>query len=331
MAIEGHPYNYAQTIMPMTSRVRIRDRGLAPHLALIAVQLMFGTWPLIGKVALRSISSSGLVALRVVGAAIVFVLLQGKLGKIRKLPAKDLALLILCSMLGIAINQLLFVKGLSLTTAINSVLLGTTIPVFTLMVSIVLGHDRISLRRIIGILLALSGVVYLVDPWRAQFSPQMTTGNMLIVICAFSYAAYIAISKSLFKRYGALNVITWMFAIACLVTAPIGGYALSNDSLSEAGIWVWITVVYIVLVPTVAAYYLNAWALTRATPTTVAVYIYLQPLIAFGLAPLFLGEKLNRRTLIACLLIFAGVALVTRRARSRAAKDVIERPDALAH
>ena len=317
--------------MPKTSKVQIRDHGIAPHRALIAVQLIFGTWPIVGKVALRGMSSSGLVAFRVVGAAMVFVLLRGKLGELRKLPVKDLALLTLCSMLGITINQLLFVKGLSLTTVINSVLLGTTIPVFTLIVSIALGYDRISLRRVMGILLAAGGVLYLVDPWRAEFSPQTTMGNLLIVICAFSYAAYIAISKNLFKRYGALNVITWMFAIGSLVTAPIGGYALSNDSLSTAGVWVWLAVVYIILVPTVAAYYLNAWALTRVTPSTVATYIYLQPLIAFGLAPLLLGEKLSSRTLIACVLIFVGVGIVIRRGRSRAAKEVIERPDALAH
>lgn len=315
----------------MSSKVNIKNSGFAPHLALIAVQLIFGTWPIVGKVALRSISSSGLVAFRVVGAAIVFLLLQGKLGQLRKLPLKDLALLTLCSMLGIAVNQLLFVKGLSLTTVINSVLLGTTIPVFTLAVSIALGYDRISLRRIIGILLAASGVVYLIDPWRAEFSPQTTTGNLFIVLCAFFYAAYIAISKDLFKRYGALNVITWMFAIGCLVTAPIGGYALSKDSLTTVGIWAWMAVIYIILVPTVAAYYLNAWALTRVSPSTVATYIYLQPLVAFGLAPLLLGEKLSSRILIACVLIFAGVGIVVRRARSRAAKDVIERPDALAH
>lgn len=315
----------------MTSKVRIKDRGIAPHLVLIAVQLMFGTWPIVGKVALRAISSSGLVALRVVGAAIVFSLLQRKLGELRKLPGRDLALLTLCSMLGVVVNQLLFVKGLSLTTVVNAVLLGTTIPVFTLVVSIAFGYDRISLRRITGILLAAGGVVYLVGPLGAQFSAQTTTGNLLIVINSFCYGAYIAISKDLFKRYGALNVITWMFAIGCLVTVPIGGYALSNDPLGTAGTWVWVAVIYIILVPTVVAYYLNAWALTRVTPTTVATYIYLQPLIAFGLAPLVLGEKLSSRTLIACILIFAGVGVVIRRARSRAAKDVIERPDALAH
>jgi drug/metabolite transporter (DMT)-like permease len=84
-------------------------------------------------------------------------------------------------------------------------------------------------------------------------------------------------------------------------------------------------------VPTVAAYYLNAWALTKVAPSTVATYIYLQPLIAFALASLILGERWNVRTIVASALIFAGVAVVTRRGRSRAAKEVTERPDALAH
>ena len=319
------------TSMDLASKVPIKERGVAPHLALIAVQLMFGTWPIVGKVALRSMSSSGLVAFRVVGAAIVFVALRGKLRQLPKLPLSDLGLLALCSMLGVVVNQLLFVKGLSLTTVINATLLGTTIPVFTLIVSILLGHDRLSLRRTVGILLAAAGVIYLVDPGRAQFSAQTTSGNLLIVTNSFCYGAYLAISKTLFKKYGALNVITWMFAIGSVVTLPIGGYALSKDPLATAGVWIWVAVIYIVLVPTVVSYYLNAWALTRVTPTIVATYIYLQPLIAFGLAPLLLGEKLSPRIFVACALIFAGVGVVLRRARSRAAQDVIERPDALAH
>jgi len=90
-------------------------------------------------------------------------------------------------------------------------------------------------------------------------------------------------------------------------------------------------IAYVVLVPTVGAYYLNAWALMRVSPSTVATYIYLQPLIAFGLAPLVLGEKANARTLVACVLIFAGVGVVTKRGRSQAVKEVAEHPDALAH
>ncbi|MDQ6652022.1 MAG: DMT family transporter [Acidobacteriota bacterium] len=308
-----------------------KERDVAPHLALVIVQVMFGTWPIIGKIALRSMSSASLVGFRICGAAIIFLLLQRKLGELRQLPKRVLAWLIVSSLLGVVLNQLLFVKGLSLTTVINATLLTTTIPVFTLAVSIVLGHDRASIRHFVGIGLAAAGVIYLVDPLRASFSAQTTLGNTLIVANSLSYGAYIAVSRDLFKRYGALNMITWIFLVGAVVMLPIAGFAWTLDELQSVSLAVWLSVIYIVLVPTVGAYYLNAWALMRVPPSIVAVYIYLQPLLAFGLAPLVLGESWNARTLVACLLIFAGVAAVTIRGGSRAVEEVSKHPDALAH
>ncbi len=315
----------------MSSNSSFRDRDITPHLALVAVQIMFGTWPIFGKIALRSMSSASLVGFRICGAALIFTLLQRKLGELRQLPKRILAWLILSSLLGVVANQLLFVKGLSLTTAINATLLTTTIPVFTLAVSIALGHDSASVRHVLGIALAAAGVIYLVDPWRANFSAQTTHGNILIIVNSFSFGAYIAVSRDLFRRYGALNVITWIFLIGALITLPIAGYAWSTDELQTVPAGVWLAVFYIVLVPTVGAYYLNSWAVTRVAPSIVAIYTYLQPVLAFGLAPLVLGESLNSRTLVACGLIFAGVAVVTIHGRSRAVEEVSEHPDALAH
>jgi len=156
-------------------------------------------------------------------------------------------------------------------------------------------------------------------------------GNLLIVTNSLLYAAYIAISKDIFKRYGALNVITWIFAIAAIVTLPISAYSLSQTGLHNVTAEVWLAIAYIIIVPTVIAYYLNAWALTRVLPSTVATYIYLQPLIAFGLAPFLLGERFNSRVIIASVLIFAGVGVVVKRRRSQASQEVTKRPDALAH
>jgi len=314
----------------MTSN-SLKDRTVAPHVALVLVQIMFGTWPIFGKLVLRSMSSTSLVGIRILGAAAVLTLLQPKLGQLRQLPKRVLAWLVLSSLLGVVLNQLLFVKGLSLTTAINATLLTTTIPVITLGVSIALGYDLPSVRHFLGIALAAAGVIYLVDPWRADFTAQTTLGNVLILCSSLSYGTYIAVSRDLFRRYGALNVITWIFVVGAIVSLPISAYAWSSESLGTISASVWLIVPYIVLVPTVGAYYLNSWAITRVPPSVVAIYIYLQPLLAFGLAPLVLGETWNSRTLVACALIFAGVAVVTIRSRSRAVEEVSEHPDAMAH
>ena len=313
------------------TRVKNSSDGIGPHLALIAVQILFGTWPIFGKVVLRSMSPSSLVALRLTGAALAFTLLQRKITPLIRMPVRDILLLALCSMLGVVGNQFLYVKGLSLTTAINSTLLSTTIPVFTLFVSILFGHDRLSLRRLIGIALAAGGVAYLVNPAHADLSPQTTAGNILLVSNSLLYGIYIVISKTLFQRYGALNVITWIFLVGSLVTVPVGIYSLQKENLGALTAGVWVLIVFIIIFPTVAAYYLNAWALTKVPPSTVAIYIYLQPLIAFGFAPLLLGEEFSLRTIIAAIMIFAGVAVVTKRGRSRAIQEISEHPDALAH
>jgi drug/metabolite transporter (DMT)-like permease len=229
------------------------------------------------------------------------------------IETSDWPLLIGSSFLGLILNQLLSTKGLSLTTAINATLLGTTIPVSTLLVGVMLGTDRATLRRLVGIALAAAGVFYLIGPGRAQFSSATRIGDLLIVSNSFCYGAYIAVSKNLMRRYNALTVITWIFVVGCVVTVPAGAISLAHVPLASISWRAWLAILYVVLLPTAGAYYLGGWALARVPPSTVAVYTYLQPLIAFAVAPLVLGESLSLHAVIASLLIFAGVLVVTRR------------------
>jgi drug/metabolite transporter (DMT)-like permease len=302
--------------------------GAGPHVALVAVQLIFGTWPILGKLALRVLPSTGLVAVRVTGAALAFLMLLRLRGRLT-LPCRgDLARLALYSLLGVVLNQFLYVKGLVLSTVVNATLLTTSIPIFTLLVGAALGYERLTRRAVFGTVVAASGVVLLVDPFRASLSNGMLLGNLLLLSNMIAYGAYIAVSRDVFRRYGALTAMTWVFALGSLVALPVGGYYLAQVNPQTIGWEVWLAVAYIVIVPTVGAYYLNAWALERVTPSTVAVYIYLQPLIAFALAPLFLGaaEQWGARHALAAALIFVGVAVVTMRRRAGAAGKVPTSP-----
>ena len=300
----------------------------APHLALIAVQILFATWPIVGKIALRTVPSVALVGFRVAGASLTLLVLARLNGSLQKIKRTDWGLLITSSLLGLVMNQLLFTKGLSLTTAINATLLSTTIPVFTLLVGVMLGTDRATLRRLLGIALAAGGVLYLIGPGRAQFSASTRAGDLLIVSNSLCYGAYIAVSKNLMKRYNALTVITWIFIVGCMVNVPLGAISLAHISLASISWRVWLAVLYIIVFPTAGAYYLSGWALARVPPSTVAVYVYLQPLFAFAVAPIILGESLSLQTVIASLLIFAGVLVVTRRRPRPAIPDTVENLDA---
>jgi len=304
------------------------NSAAGPHLALIAVQILFATWPIVGKIALRAVPAIALVGFRVAGAALTFLILARISGSLQTIKRADWSLLIVSSILGLILNQWLFVKGLSLTTAINSTLLSTTIPVSTLLVGVALGTDRVTWQRVLGIVLAAFGVLYLIGLGRAQFSSATRAGDLLVVSNSVCYGAYIAVSKDLVRRYNALTVITWIFVVGCVATIPVGIFSMAPIPFRSVPWVVWLAIIYVILLPTAGAYYLNAWALARVSPSTVAVYIYLQPLFAFALAPWILGESLSWRAVIASLLIFAGVVVVTRR-REKPAAELSDRLEAL--
>ena len=288
--------------------------SLAPHFALIAVQLMFGSAPILGKFALEAFPSFAIVGFRVAGGAAAFLLLQ-KLsnGSLRLDRKKHYLYFALFAVFGIVLNQLLFFTGLSMTTATNTSLLAVLIPVFAIVVSTFVGNDVLTPKKIGGIILAAFGVIYLIDPRKASFSSTTTIGDILVILNSLSYAVYLAISKKLISHYGSLKSIAWLFLFGAIVNVPIGFISLQTIDLQAVGTKAWLALAAVVIFPTILAYYWNTWALARVPPSVVAVYIYLQPLIGTFLAITILGEAWNPRIFIAMALIFTGVFFVTRK------------------
>lgn len=289
--------------------------SFAPHVALIVVQVFFGSSAILGKIALVAFPPLAIVGFRVAGAAFAFYFLQRFRGTLRLDKKKHYLYFAIFACFGVIFNQLLFFKGLSLTTATNTSLLAVMIPVFVILVSVVIGNEKLTLLKVIGTILAGGGVVYLIDPANASFSSATTQGDILIILNSLSYAIYVAVSKKLITHYGALKSIAWLFLFASIINVPVGLYSLQTVNLSEVSSTSWMALAAVVLFPTILAYYWNAWALARVEPSIVAVYIYLQPLIGTVLAISILGENWKPRIFAAMALIFAGVFLVTRKRR----------------
>ncbi len=290
-----------------------KNSNLSPHIALLAVQLMFGCAPVLGKAALLTFPSYTIVGFRVGGAALAFYFLQRFRGDLKLDKKIHYLYFAIFSFFGVIFNQLLFFKGLSLTTATNTSLLAVMIPVFAFAVSALIGNDKLTWRKIMGIIIAACGVIYLINPLKASFSSETTQGDFMIILNSLSYAIYVATSKKLISHYGALKSITWIFIFAFFINVPIGLYFLQSVNLSEVTISAWLAVGAIVLFPTILAYYWNTWALARVEPSIVAVYIYLQPLIGTLLAIFVLGEEWKPRIFLAMAMIFTGVYFVTRK------------------
>jgi drug/metabolite transporter (DMT)-like permease len=281
------------------------------HAALIAVQVMFASLAIAGRYVLPTFPAGALVLFRVVGAAAVLLLLNVARRGPWVQDRRDLAWLLLLGLLGIAANQTLFLFGLRHTTAINATILVTTVPVFTVLGSVLTGREPASALKFAGIGLAAAGAVYLIGPERISLAPDVALGNALIVIGMICYAAYFLYSKPLLRRYDSITASTYVMLFAVLGVLPVGVHSALRMDYRAVTPSVWWWVLYIVVFPTILTYLLNIWALRRVSSNTVAVYIYLQPLVAAAVAPLLLsGEELTPRSVLGGLAVFAGLAVV---------------------
>ncbi len=290
-----------------------RSGSFGPYAALLGVQASFGSLAVIGKFALAVIPPLTLVGFRVGITALALAAIQLFRGRVRLAKKSDYAKLAGLSFLAVTANQILFITGLSLTKAANTSLLASTIPIFTLAAGLAIGTERLKLRTVVGILLAAIGVVVLIDPRNASFSSDTTVGDLLIVLNSLSYGIYVAISKDIVTRNGAVRSIMWIFAFASLICVPLGFFSFGPASHAEFDASTMLLILYIGLVATALPYFLNAWALARVTPSTVAVFVYLQPLIGFLLAVAIIGEKIDLRFVFAASLVFIGVLLAIKK------------------
>jgi drug/metabolite transporter (DMT)-like permease len=254
-----------------------------------------------------------LVGFRIGITALILFTVQLVRGRIRLKEKGDYLQLAILSLFGITFNQLLFVGGLSMTKASNTSLLAVLIPIFALTFGSIAGFEKLGKLKIVGIVLAAAGVIFLIDPRNASFSSKTTIGDMLIILNCLSYGIYVATSKSIVTRNGAFRSIMWVFIFASIICVPLGIYSLSGVDIQAVTPQIWMSVLYIAVIATATPYLLNAWALARVNPSTVAVFVYLQPLIGFLLAVIFLGEAVDFKFLVAAALIFAGVFLVTKK------------------
>jgi drug/metabolite transporter (DMT)-like permease len=275
--------------------------------------VFFGSLPVIGKVVLKTVPAVAVVGFRVGLTTLVLIVFQIIRGRFWLVNKHDYWRFAVLSLFGITFNQMLFITGLSLTKASNTSLLAVTIPIFALTVGAIIGAERLSFVKIVGIVLAAIGVLLIIDPRNASFSSATTLGDLLIIINSLSYGIYVAISKQVITRNGVFRSMMWVFIFASILCVPFGVWSFSAIDVGAIDSAIWLLLVYIAIGATAAPYLLNAFALAKVQASTVAVFVYLQPVIGFLLAVVFLNEQIGALFIIAALLIFAGVFLVSKK------------------
>ena len=284
------------------------------RLALVAIQILFGINYLASKVVVDDMAPGAWAALRTLAA---FVVLAGLLAARRgRLPGgKDVALLGVAALFGVVLNQGLFLEGLHRTAVGRSALICSLIPVFVLLFSVLLGQERVTLRKALGFAAGLLGVLILLEADRFRFDGRYLKGDLLVLANAASYGFYLVFSKPVMKRNDPLAATTVVFLFGATGMFLYGGRALLATPAQVFTPGMLGIMAYVVLGATVVTYFLNLWAVKRVQASRVAIYIFLQPLVAVVLGVVFRGEEVTVRFLVATALVFVALVLRDRSAK----------------
>lgn len=281
------------------------------HLALGLVALLYaGNYTIAKEVMPEYMAPSALILLRALVAVPAFWLLSSDRSTIK---GRDYLRLLACGFLGVAANQLLFFEGLSLTRPINASLIMTTTPILVFVASAIILRERITGRKILGIVLGFTGAALLLVNDSFKIGEGTWFGDLLVFLNATSYGLYLVLVKPLLKKYSPLTVIKWVFLFGLLFIIPFGAPPFLDVEWSQLPSVTWLYIAYIALGVTVLAYLLNIWALSKADASLVGIYIYLQPLLATVIAVIAAKDVLTLPKVLFSLLIFAGVYLVSRK------------------
>jgi len=276
-----------------------------------SVAVLFSLNYIISKFGLHSFNPLTFAYLRVLASAVIlnFVVHERNAAPLEPGDARRLAGF---AILGVVINQCLFLAGLAFTSAHVAAILITTIPVFALGAAITIGRERATAAKIGGIALAAAGAIVVVGGEGFSGTTKSLIGDLLIVGNSLSYALYLVASKPTMARLSARRVIARMFAVASVVMLPIAAWPMMHEQWSVIPGRAWIALGLVIAGPTVAAYLMNAWALKHADSSVVAAYTYLQPVFTVFLAAIFLHEQIRSIAILAAAMIFGGVYISGR-------------------
>ena len=290
-----------------------KGKNVKAHLAVLSANLLYGANYSVAKIAMPEyIQPFAFITLRVCLATVLYFLLFKFIIKTESIKGKY-KMFVLLALFGVAINQLLFFKGLSLTTPINASLIMTTNPITVLIIAAIFLGERITKWKIAGVLLGITGAATLIlYGHQILLSKSNALGDALIFINSISFAIFLVIAKPIMKKYQPLTVMVWMFFIAIFMVTPFGVKELPLVDWSALPLKAYLSILYVIIGSTVVAYLCNLYALKNLNASTVSTYIYMQPLFATFFA-IILGKDIpNFLHLLAAILIFTGVYLVSK-------------------
>jgi drug/metabolite transporter (DMT)-like permease len=285
------------------------------HLALLFTNLFFAINLSAAKhlTSLQLAKPFGLNVVRVGVSATLFWLLYLLKPTSIKIEKQDRMRFVWCALTGIAINQLLFLKGLSLTYPIHASLLMLTTPILIVFIAAWILKERIGVFKIIGLIFGITGAAVLILAKSGTANRgEVIWGDILIIINAVSYTIYFVLVKPLMLKYNPVMIIRWVFTIGLIMILPFGWIEFTEIKWTDFNSIDITTMALVVFTGTFLAYLFNIYGIKILGASAAGFYIYTQPFFATFIAMIFLNESLQMYKIAAAVLIFAGVYLANK-------------------
>jgi len=293
-----------------------RSRKIALLLATITAIIYGVSFTIAKEVMPKYIKPYGFIFLRVFGAAVLFWMSSFFIKK-EPINLTDFLKIAIASVFGVALNMLTFFKGLSMTTPISGAVIMVTTPILVLSFSAIFLKERITFVKVLGIIIGMIGAIVLISfGKKINGGDNEVLGNFLVFINATSYALYLILVKKLTQKYHPIHLAKWLYTFGLFFVLPFSLHQVLEINVTQFSIHIWFKVAFIIVFTTFVTYLFNLIAITKLKPTTVSIFIYLQPVFATIYALLMNSDSLNNIKLIATMLIFFGVYLVTKPKKS---------------
>ncbi|PWJ63351.1 MULTISPECIES: DMT family transporter [unclassified Fibrobacter] len=291
---------------------------ITAHICIFLAAASWGLMAPIGKDAMmHGITGLDMVFFRVAGAAVSFWTASLVLKVLRKEPKarppkKDILKFAGAGLFAIVCNQCCFTVGLSITSPINASIVATSLPIFALISSAIFLKERITLKKILGIGLGLSGALMLVLGSVSANNAKAgnIVGDLLCMTSQCSFAIYLGLFKNLISKYDVITCMKWMFTFSTLMVAPLTLGGVTAIPFAEIAPMTWAETGFVVFGGTFIAYLLMAKAQKALRPTVVAMYNYVQPIVSAVVSVLAGLALFGFSHALAILLIVAGVYTV---------------------
>ncbi len=298
------------------------NNKLKGHLAAAACYTIFGLNIVMNKDVANSavVSPYALFMLRAVGATALFWMVSLFIPK-EKIAKKDMLKIVVASFLGLFVPQMTFLLAITMTTSIDTSILGSFTPIMTMFVAAIVLKEPVTFKKAGGVALSFTGVLLLIlNSARSTGGVESTSphGIVLMMLNGLSFAIYLGTFRPLISRYSVITFMKWMFLYSTIICAPFClTDTLQLDYSKLTGVLPW-EVAYIVFFATFVAYFLIPIGQKHLRPTIVSLYSYLQPIVAVIISICTGMDRLTWEKILSTICVFAGVWIVsTSKARRK--------------